>query len=120
MNKNTVLLKKAYYALNTRNIEAALAVIHPNVTWSNGLTGGYINGREELRDYWSKQWSIVDSDVEPLEISVDGPGKLVANVRHVVRDLHENIIEDETLQHTYLFEDNLIKQMDISKLQVAV
>ena len=120
MDRNTVLLKKAYYAFNTRNIDAALAMMHPNVTWSNGMGGGYVQGHDELREYWSKQWSMVDADVEPVTITVDGKDKIVANVRHVVRDLHENIIEDEMLQHTYLIEDNLIKHMDVAKLPLAV
>jgi len=84
------------------------------------MGGGYVNGREGLREYWNKQWSMLDSDVEPVSFTVSGPGKVVANVRHVVRDLHENIIEDEMLQHTYIIEDNLIKHMDVVKLPVAV
>lgn len=119
MDRNTVLLKKAYYALNTRNLDAALAMMHPNVSWSNGMSG-YVNGHEELREYWNKQWSMVDADVEPVSILTEGKDKVVANVRHVVRDMHENIIEDEMLQHTYLIEDNLIKHMDVAKLPVAV
>lgn len=120
MDRNTVLLKKTYYAFNTRNIEAALAMMHPNVTWSNGLGGGYVQGHDGLRDYWSKQWALVDADVEPVSIAADGKGKIVANVRHIVRDPHENIIEDEMLQHVYVIEDNLIKHMDVVKLPVAV
>ncbi|HVX49808.1 MAG TPA: nuclear transport factor 2 family protein [Chitinophagaceae bacterium] len=120
MDKNTVLLKKIYYAFNKRDIDAALAIIHPNVMWSNGLGGGYIEGREGLREYWRRQWEVLNSDVEPVSISTSGKGRIVANVRHVVRDLHENIIEDEMLQHTYIIEDNLIKHMDVAKLPLAV
>jgi len=120
MDRNTVLLKKAYYAFNTRNIDAALAMMHPNVTWSNGMGGGYVKGHDELREYWSKQWALVDADVEPVSILTEGKSKVVANVRHIVRDMHENIIEDEMLQHTYLIEDNLIKHMDVAKLPLAV
>jgi hypothetical protein len=118
MNKNTLLLKKVYYAFNKRDIDAALAIIHPNVSWSNGT--GYINGRNGLREYLSRQWEMVNSDVEPVSIYADKSGKVVANVRHVVRDGNENIIEDEMLQHTYLIEDNLIKHMDVAKLPLAV
>lgn len=120
MDKNTVLLKKVYYAFNKRDMDAALAIMHPNVSWSNGLGGGYVHGHEGLREYWSKQWEMLDSDIEPVSISVAGQGKVVANVRHVVRDMNENIVEDEMLQHTYLIEGNLIKHMDVAKLPMAV
>ncbi len=120
MDRNTVLLKKVYYAFNKRDINAALASMHPNVCWSNGMGGGYVHGHDGLRDYWSKQWEMLDSDVEPVSILAEGKNKVVANVRHVVRDINENIVEDEMLQHTYLIEDNLIKHMDVVKLPLAV
>ncbi|HWB28679.1 MAG TPA: nuclear transport factor 2 family protein [Chitinophagaceae bacterium] len=114
------MLKKIYYAFNKRDMDAALAIVHPNVAWSNGISGGYIHGRDGLREYWRSQWQVANSDIEPVSIAADGKGKIVANVRHIVRDTHENIIEDEMLQHTYLIEDNLIKHMDVAKLPVAV
>ncbi len=120
MDKNTVLLKKVYYAFNTRNIEAALAIMHQNVILANGMEGGYVHGHDGVREHWNKQWQIVDRDIEPISIVADGKGKIVANVHQVVRDMHDNILEDEILQHTYLIEDNLIKHMDITRLPVAV
>ena len=120
MDKNTVILKRAYYAFNTRNIDAALAVMHPNVIWSNGMEGGYVHGHDGVREYWNKQWQVVDRDIEPISIAADGNGKIVANVHQVVRDMHENIIEDGMVQHVYLIEDNLIKHMDITRLPLAV
>ncbi len=113
MDKNTVLLKKAYYAFNTRNIDNALATMHPDVKWPNGQDGGFVNGHDEIRSYWTRQWGMIDPDVEPVQIAADANGNVVADVRQVIRDLHENVISDEIIQHVYSIENGLIKNMHI-------
>jgi ketosteroid isomerase-like protein len=42
MNDN--LLREAYQAFNARDIDAVLAVLHPNVVWANGMGGRYVHG----------------------------------------------------------------------------
>jgi hypothetical protein len=116
MDKNTVLLKKAYYAFNTRNIDKALAAMHTDVQWPNGLDGGFVHGHEEIRSYWTKQWGMIDPDVEPVDIIINENGHVVAHVRQVIRDLDENIISDEMVQHVYNIENGLIKNMHIENL----
>ncbi len=120
MDKITLLLKKAYYALNTRDIDAALATMHPDVIWDNGIDCGCVKGHNEFREYWAKQWEMVDTDVEPVSINYDKCGKVTANVHQVIRDLKENIIKDEIVLHICLVEDNLIKHMQVEKLAEAV
>jgi hypothetical protein len=113
MDKNTVLLKKAYYAFNTRNIDNALAAMHPDVKWPNGQDGGYVCGHDEIRSYWTRQWGLIDPDVEPVQITPGKNGNVVADVHQVIRDLEENVISDEIVQHVYLIENGLIKNMHI-------
>jgi hypothetical protein len=120
MDKITLLLKKAYYALNTRDIDAALATMHPNVIWQNSMEERLVEGHSSLREYWTKQWEMVDPDVEPVSIIYDKCGKATANVHQVIRDLNENIIKDEIVQHICLIEDDLIKHVQVEKLAEAV
>lgn len=49
------LLIQAYAAFNDRDIDAVLTVMHPNVTWANGMKGGYVHGQETC--WWIKQFS---------------------------------------------------------------
>jgi hypothetical protein len=30
------------------------------------MEGGYVHGREGVREYWTRQWAIVGPHVEPL------------------------------------------------------
>ncbi|RFM30113.1 ketosteroid isomerase [Deminuibacter soli] len=115
MDKHTAILKKAYYAMNVRDVDTALSMMHPEVCWSNGTEGGYVQGVTNVRDYWAKQWSIIDPDVEPLQFTNEGNGKITVDVRQVIRDMHENVVSDDTLKHVFLMKDGLIASMEVHK-----
>jgi len=38
------LLQRTYAAFNARDLETALAAMHPDVTWPNGMEGGTLRG----------------------------------------------------------------------------
>jgi ketosteroid isomerase-like protein len=45
------LLRRCYAAFNVRDLEGVLALMHPDVTWANGWEGGWVTGRDGVRDY---------------------------------------------------------------------
>jgi ketosteroid isomerase-like protein len=75
MSDDVELLRRVYALFNGRDIESVLAAMHPDVVWANGMEGGHVHGRDEVRSYWKRQWAIVDPHVEPVEISSNGKGK---------------------------------------------
>src|ERR1700685_4129178 len=81
------LLKRAYEAFNARDIDAALAAMHPDVEWPNGMEGGTVHGHIGVREYWTRQWGILDPYVEPKSFNLDETGRVVVEVQQVVRDL---------------------------------
>ena len=111
--KNHDLLRAAYAAFNRRDIDAALAAMDPEVEWANGMEGGTVRGRLAVREYWTRQWSVVDPRVEPLSFEEDGTGRVLVKAHQVVRDLRGTVIADRTVCHTYAFEDDLIRSMEI-------
>ncbi len=113
MNRQTVLIKKAYYAFNTRNIDAALAAMHQDVSWHNGFHNGCVKGHDGLRNFWMSQWQLTDPDVEPVSIKEDEEGNIVAEVRQITRDLHDNVLSDEIVEHIYTLKDGLILSMTV-------
>lgn len=60
------VLRAAYAAFNARNIDSALALMTSDVTWPKAFKGGFVQGPEEVRAYWSEQWSEIDPHVEPV------------------------------------------------------
>ena len=53
----TELRRAAYVAFNARDIDAALALMTPDVAWPMAFKGGFVCGPEEVRAYWTEQWS---------------------------------------------------------------
>ena len=109
------LLTKAYAAFNARDIDAVLALMHPDVEWANGMEGGYVHGHEAVRDYWTHQWKLINPHVEPTGFQPDENGRIVVTVHQVVRDLEGNLMVDQMVQHIYTFADGLIQRMDIQE-----
>ncbi len=116
MRSNHELLTTTYQAFNARDIDAVLANMHPDVDWPNGMEGGRVHGHGNVRDYWSRQWGVVDPHVEPLRFENDEMGRIVVDVHQVVRDMTGNILLDRIVQHVYSIHDGLIERMDIREV----
>lgn len=106
------LLRRAYAAFNARDIDRALAVMHPDVDWPNGMEGGRELGHEAVRAYWSRQFGLIDSHVEPESFD-EVDGKIVVQVHQVVRDVDGALLSDQRVEHVYTLRDGLIARMDI-------
>ena len=107
------VLVATYRAFNARDIDAVLAHMHPDVDWPNGMEGGRVHGHEAVRDYWVRQWELIDPRVEPRGFTVDDAGRVVADVHQVVRDHAGAVLKDTMVQHVYVIDAGLIRRMDI-------
>jgi ketosteroid isomerase-like protein len=111
--KTMEFLKRMYDRFNARDMEAALAAMHEDVVWANGMEGGYVHGREGVRQYWTRQWAQIDPRVEPVRFTEKGEGQVVVDVHQVVRDLNGNVIKDMMVGHLFQIKDNVITRFDI-------
>ena len=112
MQSQQELLATVYAAFNRRDIDAVLALMRPDVDWPNGMDGGRVHGRDEVRAYWQRQWGLIDPRVEPVRMQ-DDETDTVVDVHQVIRDLSGKILKDQLVQHIYSFRDGLIERMDI-------
>lgn len=114
MNKETqALIDKAYKGFNSRDIDKALSTFHANVQWPKAFEGGYVNGHNAIREYWTRQWTEIHPNVEPVKITERQNGNLEVNVHQVVKDLQGNEIFNGNVKHVYTLQDNLLLKMDI-------
>lgn len=114
MEDNTKdVIKKAYSAFNERNIDNALSTMQTDVQWSKAWEGGYISGHDEIKDYWTRQWTEINPKVDPIGFAERENGSLEVKVHQNVKDLQDNLMFDGIVKHIYTFEDGLIKKMDI-------
>jgi nuclear transport factor 2 (NTF2) superfamily protein len=109
------IFKKAYDAFNARKIEEVFLVMHSDVQWANGWEGGYVNGYDEVRDYWIRQWKELDPYVYPVSIEEKADRTVEVLVHQVVKDVKGNLLFDGMVKHIYIIENNLIRSMDIEK-----
>jgi hypothetical protein len=107
------LVKKAYLAFNSRDIDTALSTFHPEVQWPKAFEGGYVSGHDEIRTYWTRQWLEIDPNVEPVGFNERENGTLEVAVHQVVKDLQGNLMFDGRVKHVYTLQDGLLRRMDI-------
>lgn len=113
MSDNVELLKRIYDRFNARDMEAVLAALHEDVIWANGMEGGHVHGRDEVRRYWTRQWAIVDPHVEPVAFAVGPKAEVIVEVRQVVRDLKGNLLADKMVGHIFQVENGMVRRFDI-------
>jgi hypothetical protein len=68
-----------------------------------------------VRDYWTRQWTLIDPHVEPRRFTTDDAGRIVVDAHQVVRDLAGRVMSDQRVQHVYEIKDGLVKRMEIRK-----
>ena len=107
------LLHRTYAAFNRREIETVLAMMHGNVDWPNGWEGGHVLGKAAVRDYWKRQFEVLDPHVEPKDFKQEGDGRIAVTVHQVVHDVDGRLLVDQVIQHVYEIRDGLIQSMEI-------
>ena len=113
MSDEVDLVKHVYDRFNARDIETVLAAMHEEVIWANGMEGGHVHGGDEVRGYWTRQWTMIDPHVEPVAFAHNPEGEVVVEVHQVVCDLNGNLLADKMVGHVFRIENRLIKRFDI-------
>src|SRR6516165_11775997 len=109
MDDDIKLLERIYERFNARDIDGVLSVLTDDVVWANGMNGGYVHGREAVREYWTRQWAMVSPHVEPVSFHRTADGAITAEVHQSVRDLEGKPLQgqqthglkDKTVGHVF-------------------
>ena len=110
------LLRAAYAAFNARDIDAALALMTADVAWPRAFKGGFVHGPDQVRAYWTEQWSEVNPHVEPVAFHREEARRIFVEVHQVVRDLAGGTLADERVGHRFTLEHGLIQRMEVCPL----
>lgn len=116
MKERIKLIEKAYTLFNARKLHEILPLMKENVIWSNGMDGGYVYVHAGVKEYWLRQWQIINPNVQPVSFDVGENDSLIVLVHQVVKDLSGDILVDQMIQHVYDFSCGLIQKMDIVEL----
>lgn len=110
------LLRAAYAAFNARDIDAALATMAPDVVWPKAFKGGFARGHQEIRAYWTEQWSEINPRVEPTSFHAEAGGRILVHVHQLVRDIAGLVIADGHVGHRFTIESGAIRSMEVCPL----
>ena len=106
------LLTDLYAAFNARDIDRCLAGMHPDVIWANGMEGGNVRGHAGVREYWTRQWKLINPRVDPQRFHIDG-NQVTVDVHQVVRAMDGSVIVDQMVKHGFTIEGGLVKIFEI-------
>ncbi|MGN6481420.1 nuclear transport factor 2 family protein [Luteibacter sp.] len=115
------MIQRMYADFNARNIDGVFAVLDDDVAWANGMDGGYVHGKEGLREYWTRQWSMVSPHVDPVAFAPSADGRVAVEVIQTVLDLDGKPLEgqthglkDKTVTHVFHVVEGRIVRFDIA------
>ena len=114
------VLQHIYDRFNARDIDGVLIALTDDVAWANGMDGGYVHGRAAVREYWTRQWTMVSPHVEPVQFHRTAEDAIVAEVRQSVRDLEGKPLQgqthglkDKTVGHVFHLRGGKVARFDI-------
>jgi hypothetical protein len=84
------------------------------------MEGGFVHGHEGVREYWTRQWRLIDPHVEPITFERDETGRIVVGVHQIVRDRVGTVLVDQMVRHLYTLRDGLVSRMEIGAVHDAI
>ncbi|ALN72257.1 hypothetical protein M673_05985 [Aureimonas sp. AU20] len=122
MSQSVETLQRLYERFNARDIDGVVGMLADDVAWANGMDGGYVEGHDGLRAYWTRQWSLIDPHVEPLRFQQVEDGSVLVEVRQTIRDLEGHPVEakglkDKTVGHLFHFTGDKVSRFDIRDVE---
>lgn len=115
MSEHQEFLQNLYDAFNRREIETIISLMRPDVKWANGLEGGFVYGRDAVREYWTNQFKNIQAELETLKFETDANNRNVVTVHQIIKDLQGNVLADATIHQIFTIEDGLISVYEIGE-----
>lgn len=95
---NVEPIEQAYAAYNRQDTDALLACVSENVDWPDGQAR--LHGKQDLRIYWTRQWTETRTHDEVLEIATPMPNRAIVRIGQVVRALTGAVVSAGILERS--------------------
>lgn len=115
MSSNQRFLQNLYDAFNRREIETIISLMRPDVKWANGLEGGFVYGRDAVREYWTNQFKQIQPKLEALKFETDEQNRNVVTVQQINKDLQGNVLAEGQVRQIFTIEDGLVSLYEIGE-----
>ena len=114
MENINIFFNDLYKNFNDRKIDLVISKMTDKVKWANGMDGGYVYGHDGVKEYWTRQFKLVSSNVTPLIIDTENEVVKI-KVHQVVHDLNGKLLADEFVYHYFHLQKNKIAEFSIGE-----
>lgn len=114
MEKTNTSFTDLYKNFNDRKIELVISEMTDDIKWANGMDGGFVYGHDGVREYWTRQFKMVSSNVIPVTIDIEND-LIKIKVHQVVHDLEGNLLADEFVYHHFKLKGDKIAEFTIGE-----
>lgn len=114
MNNLDNFFEELYQNFNDRKIDIVISKMTDDVKWANGMEGGYVFGHAGVKEYWTRQFTMVSSHVTPVKIEMEDNAVKI-KVHQVVHDLNGMLLADEFVYHFFRLAADKIAAFDIGE-----
>jgi len=120
MDHDVKVVERLYDRFNARDIDGVLVALTDDIAWANDMDGGHVHGHEAVREYWTRQWSLVSPHVEPVGFRRAPDGAIIAEVLQTIRDLEGKPLQgqthglkDKAVAHVFRLREGKVTRFDI-------
>lgn len=118
--KREKAVREAYEAVNRGDIEAALALMSPDIDWPNTIEGGRERGRDAVRAYWTRLFQVLIPRFEPFCVQAADDGRIVVHARMAFSESRSGKpLAHQHVCHVLTWKGSLIARMDASEPKVV-
>jgi pimeloyl-ACP methyl ester carboxylesterase/ketosteroid isomerase-like protein len=104
------LLRRAYAAFNSQDLDALLALVSEDVDWPDGARR--LRGAAAVRAHWTEQWVRTHTHDEPVAFTRLPDGRTAVLVEQVVRSLDGSVLARRSFRHVHRIADSRILRLD--------
>jgi hypothetical protein len=107
-------IAELYDAFNARDIHRVTAQFAADVDWPDAWAGGRVVGMTAVREYWLRQWEVIDPHVHPRLMRELPDGRVEVLVDQVIRDRSGDLLSEAVVLHVYTLDRGLVARMDVA------
>lgn len=113
MSAEIDLIIRYYSALAHRDIEAVMALTHPEAEFADFLEGGELRGPIAIRAFYSRLFDTLAPDFDLIAVTVAPDGRMRAEMQVATHDRSGHLWSDTRSYALYVLVDGLIHSIEL-------
>jgi ketosteroid isomerase-like protein len=111
MDARRALLLRLYKAIDAKNVDAVVALLHPDVDFPDQLNEDKrLHGLAEVRSYYERAFSLIAGENTLTAFHARPDGTAEVRIHHHVTSL--DLWHDGPVDYSFSFRDGLIARLD--------